>query len=285
MQPFRRPLADRARDEQGVALIVALMSMILMMALGTALILTTMTEGKIANNYRDGTEALYAADAAIERVMQDLLTVPDWNTMLGNPNEALTACCSGAVTSSFIDGPASGQRTVPGGKIDLTEATNLVRCGHVTACSDAELKANPNDRPWGWNNPKWQLYAYGPLSDMLPTEGINSQIYVVVWIADDPSENDNLPMKDGDPPPGCDPETDDDCFNPGRGVIAMLAHAYGPNGVHRAVEVTLARTDTTEIERGYTGQRGQDEQNRRARKAAVQTPGKALTKTTLTTGA
>ena len=38
-----------------------------------------------------------------------------------------------------------------------------------------------------------------------------------------------------------------------------------------------ARTDTTEIERGYTGQRGQDEQNRRARKAAVQSPGKALT--------
>ena len=34
----------------------------------------------------------------------------------------------------------------------------------------------------------------------------------------------------------------------------------------------------TEIERGYTGQRGQDEQNRRARKAAVQTPGKALTR-------
>ena len=38
----------------------------------------------------------------------------------------------------------------------------------------------------------------------------------------------------------------------------------------------VARTDTTELERGYTGQRGQDEQNRRARKAAVQTPGKAL---------
>jgi len=48
----------------------------------------------------------------------------------------------------------------------------------------------------------------------------------------------------------------------------------------------VAKLDTTEIERGYTGQRGQDEQNRRARKAAVQTPGKALTQSTmsLTTG-
>jgi hypothetical protein len=48
------------------------------------------------------------------------------------------------------------------------------------------------------------------------------------------------------------------------------------------VEVTLARTDSTEIERGYTGQRGQDEQNRRARKAAVQTPGKTLQRQELT---
>jgi len=49
------------------------------------------------------------------------------------------------------------------------------------------------------------------------------------------------------------------------------------------VELTIARTDTTELERGYTGQRGQDEQNRRARKAAVQSPGKALTNQALTT--
>jgi hypothetical protein len=47
------------------------------------------------------------------------------------------------------------------------------------------------------------------------------------------------------------------------------------------IEMTVARTDTTELERGYTGQRGQDEQNRRARRAPVQTPGKALTMQTL----
>ena len=274
MHSRSRSIVRRARDEQGVALIVALMAMMLMMALGTALVLTTMTEGKIANNYRAGTEALYAADAGVERVMQDILTVPDWNKIL-----------DGSLTSAFIDGPPSGKRTIAGGEIDLTEATNLVRCGKVETCGDADLNATPPDRPWGANNPRWQLYAYGPMSDMLPTEGIDSQMYVVVWVADDPSETDNLPLKDGEPPPGCDPKTDLTCVNPGRGVIAMLAHAYGPNGVQRAIEVTLARTDTTEIERGYTGQRGQDEQNRRARKAAVQTPGKALTRTVLSTGA
>ena len=43
------------------------------------------------------------------------------------------------------------------------------------------------------------------------------------------------------------------------------------------VELTIARTDTTDLERGYTAQRGQDEQSRRTHKAAVQSPGKALT--------
>jgi hypothetical protein len=272
-RPHTRPFSSRARDEQGIALIVSLMAMTLMMALGMALMLTTMTEGKIAGNYRDGTEASYAADAAVERVMQDILTVPDWNKML-----------SGETTSAFIDGPPNGVRELPDGtSLNLTEATNVVRCGKI-ACSDADLVASTKERPWGQNNPRWQLYAYGPLSDMLSI-GINSPMYVVVWIADDPSESDNNPLKDGEPPPGCNPVTDPQCVNQGRGVIAMVAHAYGPNGVHRAIEVTLARTDTTEIERGYTGQRGQDEQNRRARKAAVQTPGKILSSDSFSTGA
>jgi hypothetical protein len=268
----RRPVVQRARDEQGVALIVALLATTLLMALGIALTLTTMTEGRIASNYRDGSEALYAADAAIERVVQDILTVPDWNNMIDVNNP---------LTSAFIDGPPSGSRQLPDGTtIDLTQATNLVRCGKVAGCSDADLNAVTDERPWGANNPRWKLYAYGPMTDMLPTDAINSPMYVIVWVADDPSENDCNPLRDGEPA-ACGQNGE----NIGRGVIAMMAHAYGPNGAHRAIEVTLARTDTTELERGYTGQRGQDEQNRRARKAAVQTPGRALTRSTISTGA
>ena len=66
----------------------------------------------------------------------------------------------------------------------------------------------------------------------------------------------------------------------------LTYEAFGPHGSHKVIELTVARTDTTNLERGYTGQRGQDEQNRRARKAAVQTPGKGLTmqQMTLSTG-
>lgn len=255
-------MGARLRDERGIALVISLMAMLLMTALGTALVLTTMTETKIAGNYRGGIETLYAADGAVERVMQDILTVPNWDDIL-----------SGAVTSAFIDGAPSGSRTMPNGtQIDLTQATNMVRCAKLT-CSAADLVAITDERPWGANNPKWQLYAYGPLEDMIPTGTVTSRQYVIVWIADDTSENDNDPEKDGQAPVNGDPA------NLGRGVLSMLAQAWGPDGTTRTIEVTVARTDTTELERGYTGQRGQDEQNRRSRKAPVQTPGKSLTKT------
>jgi len=256
-----RSLTERVGDERGIALIIALLSMMMLMALGMALTLTTNTERSIASNYRDGVETVYAADAAVERVVQDLLTVPDWNRIL-----------DGTAQSSFIDGPI-GTRTLPdGSSLNLVEATEMVRCGK-TACSAADIDLATDERPWLKNNPRWQLYAYGPLREVTPTDTINSNVYVVVWVGDDPSENDDLPFTDGDESAG---------LNPGRGVVSMLVHAYGPSGTRRVIETTFARTDTTEIERGYTGQRGQDEQNRRARKAAVQTPGKALTSTSLT---
>ena len=265
-------VTERLRDERGVAIIIALLAMLLLTALGMAVSLTTTTERRISSNYRDGVETVYAADAAIERVIQDVLTVPDWNRIL-----------EGTATSSFVDG-APGVRALPvGGSLDLAQATAMIRCGK-TSCSEGDIDQATDDRPWAKNNPRWQLYAHGAASDLVPTGTINSSVYVVIWIGDDPSENDDLPLIDGDETPNAANCNDpgDTCDNPGRGVVAMLAHAYGPGGVRRVIEATLARTDTTELERGYTGQRGQDEQNRRARKAAVQTPGKSLTRTVLT---
>jgi hypothetical protein len=104
----------------------------------------------------------------------------------------------------------------------------------------------------------------------LPTDSINSSYYVVVMIADDPSENDGNPLQDGASQ-----------SNPGAGVIAMRAEAFGPKGAHKIIELTLARTDATELERGYAAQRGRDEQNRGAGQTAVQSPGQPLTMETL----
>src|SRR3954470_19890962 len=112
------------RREDGVALIIAMMAMLLMSALGVALILTTTTETMIAGNFRNSQEALYAADAVIERAMDDVLTVPDWNKLL-----------DGSTQSAFVDGAPSGQRTLlDGSTIDLTQALNVANSQKGWAC-------------------------------------------------------------------------------------------------------------------------------------------------------
>ena len=253
------------RNERGMALIVALMSMLLLTALGLGLIMTTMSETMITTNYKENAEAMYAADAGIERVMQELLTVADWNRIL-----------TGQVRSSYVDGDPSGSRVLPGGgEVDLSAATNMLNCGKTTSCSDAEMNTRTDDRPYGVNNPRWRLYAYAPLTSIIETQTVASPMYVAVWLADDPAETDGDPNADGGPPAA------GYSSNPGGGILLMRAQAFGPQGTITIIETTLGRTDTTELERGYTGQRGQDEQNRRARKAAVQVTGKSLTRSDL----
>jgi hypothetical protein len=114
---------------------------------------------------------------------------------------------------------------------------------------------------WGANNPVWRPYACGHLTGLVPTQTVDSSLYVGVWVADDPSEQDGNPYADSN------------------GVVTLHAEAFGPMGSHKVVEVTVARTSSTEIERGQIAQRGQEELNQRARKAAVQTPGRSLTET------
>jgi len=247
---------SRLRGERGVALFVALMATMLLAALGVAIVLTTSTEVLIVGNYRNAQEGLYAADAALERTLQDLLKVPDWNVILAGP-----------LTSSFIDGASSGLRVLSDGtRLDLTQATNRVNCGKATTCSAADLDAVTEERPWGANNPRRKLYAHAPVVDLLPIGTITSPLYVIVWAGDDPSENDDDPAKDGSTQ-----------SNPGTGVVALKAVAYGPAGTRKVIEATVARTEPAALERGYVAQRGLDERNRHGRRAAVQIPGKSLT--------
>lgn len=217
-------------NDDGLALLLALMTLFMLSALALALTMTTMTEMAGARNYRDATEALYAADGAITRVIHDLRTTPDWNSVL-----------AGIVTSAFIDGPSSGVRETVAGRLDLIEATNIIRCGTPSSCSEADMNERTDDRPWGPNNPRWQIYASGPLAGMLPGASA-SWMYVVVWVADDPLENDNNPLLDGGPPPESSPAE-----NPGAGILALQAHAYGPGGVERVVEVSVGRTAANEV--------------------------------------
>src|ERR1700675_1965216 len=135
------------------------MAMLLMTALGIALVLTTSSETIIASHFRNSGEGLYAADAALERSLDDLLTVADWNQLL-----------NGSVQSTFVDGPPSDSRVLAdGSRIDLAEVLALATCQKSAPCSSGDMDAVTNERPWVANNPRWQLYAYGNLRDLMPS--------------------------------------------------------------------------------------------------------------------
>ena len=146
---------------------------------------------------------LERADGGIEIAAQELLEIADWNAVL-----------NGTVLSRFVDGPAAGTRRLSdGGTVSLSAAT---------------AAANSEARPWGANNPRWQLFAFGLLG---PTN------YLVVWVADDPTENDGDPTRDGL-----------DGSNPGAGIVAIRAEAFGTRRARKVVEATVRRGPIASVE-------------------------------------
>ena len=210
-------------DERGLALIAVLLWISLTAALGSVLILVVSVETVISARHRDGMETLYAADAAIEIAARELAGTSTWNAVL-----------NGTATSTFADGAPVGIRRMPDGTIlNLTSATNDLRCGNEARCTDADLTAVTAERPWGVSNPRWQLYAYGPLRRAAGAAS-TARCYVLVWIADDPWDNDGDPLRDGDA-----------ADNAGRGRILAIAQAYGTGGTRRTIQVTLARAGSS----------------------------------------
>ena len=107
---------------------------------------------------------------------------------------------------------------------------------------------------------------------------LNSPFYLAVWIADDSADCDNDPNIDGGAPVA------PHASNSGAGVLTLRAEAFGPAGTHRVIEATIARTAGTDPERGYTGQRGQDEQGSLGPKAPVGMPGTGLGRSEMSLG-
>ena len=232
--------------DRGAALLLALMAVLLLTALGLALMLTTTTETMIANSFSLGVEGLYAADAGTDRAIEDLQALGDWTTVL-----------SGQATSAFSDGPGTGDRLTPAGAmLSLARLVAMANCGKPAGCTSADMDAITAERPWGPNNPRWRVFASGPFDNIAQTGTVNSLFYVVVMVADDPSEADS------------DPATDSN------GVIVLRTEAFGPGESHRGIEVTVARADGAGGAHGYLGQQGAD--GPAARRPAVQSPGKTL---------
>jgi hypothetical protein len=162
---------------------------------------------------------LYAADAAIELAARDLSQVANWDSVL-----------AGARQSTFTDGAPGGVRGIPGGgNVDLTAATNMLNCGKASNCTDAQMDATSRERPWGINNPRWRLFAFGPL-DQFAQLAQPAACYLAVWIADDGREEDGDPFADAL-----------EEGEPGHGIVRVHAEVFGHAGSRRAIEAELAR--------------------------------------------
>jgi hypothetical protein len=185
-------------------------------AIGLGLALIVMMDGLATGNLRGSVAMLYAADTAIELTAREL-ALEDWDRALG-----------GQARSAFVDG-APGPRAIPGGVLDLTEATNLLNCGQSAGCSDWQMNRSTPERPWGDNNARWQLFAHGPFASLAPAAR-PALCYLAVWIADDGREEDGDPLSDS-------PQED----APGHGVLRIRAEAFGPTGSRRALEAELER--------------------------------------------
>ena len=214
----RAPAFEFVAREGGSALVVVLAALVGLTTLGAALTLTTATEVGVAVNFRASNEALYAAEAVLERAIADLPAL-DWNRVV-----------DGSAPSTFVDG-LPGMRHAGDSPIDLLQMLNVLNCEKTTACSIGEMNAVSAQRPWGVNNPRWQPFAYGPIADLLPGQAVASPYYGFVLVADDPSETDGDPLHDGST-----------AGNPGSGVIALRAYAFGTRGARRVVAATLARS-------------------------------------------
>ena len=210
--------------ERGIAVIVAMMGILIISALGTALVLGTATETMIARNFRAAVGAAAAADLSLRIAIEELASLGDWNAVL-----------TGSVRSRFADGLPDGDRMLAGhSTINPAVLSNLATCGKAAPCSTSEMTAITAERPWGANNPRWRPFLYGAVADMSAAAS-GSPFYAVVLVADDPAEIDADPLADSLVP------------GPGAGVILVRATAFGPGGARATLEATIVRRDPIDL--------------------------------------
>jgi hypothetical protein len=94
----------------------------------------------------------------------------------------------------------------------------------------ADIQARTVSRPWGPNNPVWQLYAYGSFEALLNGENRPTLVYVLALVGDDGMETDGDPTRDGS---GAD--------NPGKDVLAIRGDAYTSAGGRAAIDMLVRR--------------------------------------------
>jgi hypothetical protein len=210
--------------QRGAALIAVLAILMLVSAVGLGLVLTTSLEPAIASAHEASLGSGYAAEAGLAIALHELGGIADWNLVL-----------SGQVRSAILQSSIDRRLLLPDGtETDAGSLTNVANCGHTAPCTNAELDAFTTDRPWGPNNPRWQVFGHGRLDQLVSTDSAPLPCEVIVWVGDDPAELDGDPLHDSQPAP-------DGTRRPGAGVVVFRAEGFGIRAAHRVVTVAVSR--------------------------------------------
>ena len=199
-------------NERGAAVILALLIMVLLATIGAALVTLTTTDVLIASSHRHGLEASNAAEAALERALHELASLPDWSAALAAPPANVTATFS--ETSSFALLP-------DGRRLELAA---------LTAERQRESDAREGIGAFGADAPRWRLFGHASTARLYGA-GDDDPLYLLVWVADDGWDGDG------------DAERDTN------GSVVVHAQAFGARGARRAVEAAVRRSGDGAIER------------------------------------
>jgi hypothetical protein len=154
------------RGEAGSALLVVLLASSLLAALGLALAALGSVETVIASNQRAGSQLSYAADAAADGAIADLMNISNWS-------DALSGVAGSGLRGHSVPPVGPGEPS-----ITLAQLTSAVQ---------AEFDAQGS---WGANHPQWRLFGHGWLTELAPMATVDSDEFIATFVADDVGEND-----------------------------------------------------------------------------------------------
>ncbi len=158
--------------ERGAALVIALLTGLLLVALTAALVPLSTIETEVGMNHRRAVEGLYAAEAVLALAAAELGTLPDWSGVL-----------NGSVRSAHWG--ASLAPAMPDGRtVDLAAVAGALQARGAGA--DAAGRGLV-----------WTLYAHGDLAAWAGLPPGYGPWTVAVWVADDAADADGDPMRDG----------------------------------------------------------------------------------------
>src|SRR3954470_3167292 len=188
-----------------MGLIVALFAAMLLTALGMSLALLGSSEMMLAGNDAHALTARHAAYGAVALAESELRDMDDWAGVVSSGAGNDVCATPGRFTDTVLmpAAPWGG----PG--IDLHALTLRLQ-------ADSDGAA-----PAGVPGTVWRLFAYGPISRLIPPPARPPPLYLVVWVADG-----------------------------GSGLLLIHAAALGPSGLVKVVDASAGREpDGTSLRR------------------------------------